>query len=111
MNVWDRQPAMVTYATYVDPAANSDKFYEVRVDRQDDGQWRMTKRYGRNPDTKGGQTRPTVHPTEAAARDTARAAMNSKISEGYEPSPWPHGNEAMPDFHDLEATERWLARQ
>lgn len=108
--VWDRAPEWVSYATFV--GGGSDKFYEVRVDQQTSGTtsgWVVTKRYGRNPDTRGGQSREERYLSRDVAETNARNFMNSKVNEGYIPRPWPHGAAAMPDFRDPEAVERWLA--
>ena len=49
----DQEPVWVKYAEYI--GDGSDKFYEVRIDMDDNGLFYVTKRWGRRPDSGAGQ--------------------------------------------------------
>jgi len=77
----DMPPVWSRYATWI--ADIHDKYYEVRVDLLDSGQWQMTIRYGRRPDLGAGAIKPSVHPSMAIAISLAQAQFDSKIAKGY----------------------------
>jgi predicted DNA-binding WGR domain protein len=64
-----------------------DKFYEVRVDLDESGQWVLTKRWGRRPDhlTNGQRQVKVYRNMEVAIRD-ANEVYQSKIGKGYWPT-------------------------
>ncbi len=110
---WGHPPLWVEYAEYVGMNGNnvsgeSDKFYEVRVDPAPGGNFYLTKRYGRRPDTKGGQTRQETFGTQQQAVAAGKQVIGAKIAEGYDAQPWPWGPAAVPDLSNREAVEAWL---
>lgn len=87
-------PLWHRYAVLVDPANNHDKYYEVRIDLEDDGSFTFTKRWGRRPDryTAGGNTRRRNHGGAHGmhvAQMEANATFAEKLSEGYVETPRP----------------------
>jgi predicted DNA-binding WGR domain protein len=75
------EPVWVRYAEWVSTA--HDKFYEVRVDMDEDGTFWLTKRWGRRPDSGGGQVKNEVYQSMQQAVNTATAALAGKVKKGY----------------------------
>jgi predicted DNA-binding WGR domain protein len=97
------EPAWVRYAEWI--SAAHDKFYEVRVDMGDDGTFYLTKRWGRRPDSGGGQVKSEVYQSMEQAVNTASAALAGKVAKGYAEVERPYGasqrvvKETGPDYY------------
>jgi predicted DNA-binding WGR domain protein len=102
----DQEPLWVKYAEYV--GNGSDKFYEVRIDLADDGQFVLTKRWGARPDVGRGQIKPEYYITLVHAQNNADAALGGKLRKGYVLAPRPYAasnkvyKETGPDYYSDE---------
>jgi predicted DNA-binding WGR domain protein len=82
MYVKDTPPMWVRYAEYV--RGGSDKFYEIRVDMDDNGAFQVTARWGRRPDSGGGQAKVYDYvPSMGIATGHANELMRAKLRKGY----------------------------
>lgn len=83
----------------------SSKFYEITVERG-----MVHRRWGRLPDSGGGQSKTTSHPSDFAARTEAQQLVDSKLAKGYTLYPVVQYEAApvIPDLSDREAVEAWL---
>jgi predicted DNA-binding WGR domain protein len=104
----NEDPVWVKYAEYI--GGGSDKFYETRVDMDDDGTFYLTKRWGARPDSGGGQIKVEPYQSLTAATNNADAILGAKIRKGYRITerPWGAGmkvrRETGADFY-AEGTE------
>jgi predicted DNA-binding WGR domain protein len=88
MDVRDTLPAWVRYAEYI--GGGSDKYYELRIDMLDTGQFQMTARWGRRPDQGSGQTKVyDVVANMQIATGHANALYQAKLAKGYRPAERP----------------------
>jgi predicted DNA-binding WGR domain protein len=85
----DEEPTWVKYAELT--SMDHDKFYEVRVDLTDDGEFCLTKRWGRRPDTGRGQIKTAYYQSLAGATSAAQTMLASKVAKGYRECPRPYG--------------------
>lgn len=83
------EPVWEMYAIYV--GDGSDKFYEVRIDMDDDGTFWLTKRHGRRPDVGNGRLIFENYQTMHAAQVEANDIFNAKLLKGYRATPRPVG--------------------
>lgn len=99
----DQEPLWVRYAEYVGDGSN--KFYEVRIDLTDEGEFCLTKRWGARPDTGRGQIKPEYYSGLALATTRANAQLEEKIAKGYQvvARPYAAGNQVFketgPDYY------------
>jgi predicted DNA-binding WGR domain protein len=77
----DQDPAWVQYAEFI--GDGSDKFYEVRVDMDDDGDFVITRRWGARPDTGAGQIKTETRYNMTQATGTALTYFMAKLHKGY----------------------------
>lgn len=100
-------PVWVRYAEYI--GGGHDKYYEVRIDMDDNGWFVLTKRWGRRPDSGAGQTKTEEYVTINTATQAALSMLAEKIRKGYRECerPWGAGNKVRrengPDFYDENA--------
>jgi predicted DNA-binding WGR domain protein len=87
------EPLWVKYAELISDEHN--KYYEVRIDLADDGQFVLTKRWGRRPDRGVGQLKTEPYPTLTHAQNNADAALGGKIRKGYRVADRPHTASGM----------------
>jgi predicted DNA-binding WGR domain protein len=85
----DEDPVWVRYAELI--GGGHDKFYEVRIDMDDDGTFWLTKRWGRRPDAGGGQVKPEQYQSLNAAQSVGLDMLGQKILKGYREVERPHG--------------------
>src|SRR3954463_6461265 len=85
----DQEPAWVRYAEFIGEGSN--KFYEVRVDMDDDGAFVITRRWGARPDTGAGQIRTETRHNMTQATGTALTYFTAKVAKGYREIPRPQG--------------------
>jgi predicted DNA-binding WGR domain protein len=84
----DQDPLWVRYADWISTA--HDKFYEVRIDLDDSGEFIITRRWGRRPDIGVGQIKTEArHSIEVATR-VALEYFNAKIAKGYREAERPY---------------------
>lgn len=99
----DSEPLWVKYAELI--SSDHDKFYEVRIDLTDEGQFCLTKRWGRRPDTGRGQIKTEYFQSVARAQGVADAQMNDKQRGGYRLCDRPYAannqvfKESGPDYY------------
>jgi predicted DNA-binding WGR domain protein len=77
----DQEPLWVRYAEFI--GSGSDKFYEVRIDLDDDGDFITTNRWGPRPDQGKGQIKTTVASSLAMAQNLALDKFRAKLRKGY----------------------------
>jgi predicted DNA-binding WGR domain protein len=77
----DQEPLWVKYAEYI--GNGSDKFYEVRIDLTDEGDFCLTKRWGARPDTGRGQIKPEYYQSMSRAMGVADGQLADKLRKGY----------------------------
>jgi predicted DNA-binding WGR domain protein len=87
----DEEPVWVTYAEWIDDDKNHDKFYEIRIDMDDDGTLWLTKRWGRRPDTGAGQIKVERCNTLPQAIAVANTMLGDKTRKGYRVTERPYG--------------------
>lgn len=78
----DQEPIWVRYAEKIDHRSN--KYYEVRVDLADDGNFVVTRRWGARPDLGKGQIKTEAYARQQTAQATANNYLSAKISRGYD---------------------------
>jgi predicted DNA-binding WGR domain protein len=99
----DEDPVWVRYAELV--GDGHDKFYEVRIDMDDDGTFWLTKRWGRRPDAGGGQVKPEPYQALNAAQTVGLNMLGEKLAKGYRETERPYGasqrvvKETGPDYY------------
>ena len=77
----DQEPVWVRYAEYV--GNGSDKFYEVRIDMADSGEFVLTKRWGPRPDQGRGQIKVETFQSMSLAMGVADGQLATKLRKGY----------------------------
>jgi predicted DNA-binding WGR domain protein len=85
----DQEPVWVRYAEYI--GGGSDKFYEVRIDMDDNGLFYVTKRWGRRPDTGAGQIKVESSQNMSYAMGVADGMLAEKLRKGYRLTERPRG--------------------
>jgi predicted DNA-binding WGR domain protein len=85
----DDEPLWVRYAELSN--AEHDKWYETRIDIADSGEYVLTKRWGRKPDTGRGQIKVEYYRAMGRAINVAETIMTSKIRKGYLGCERPYG--------------------
>ena len=75
------EPIWVRYAEFIDSKSN--KFYECRVDLDDDGSFVITRRWGARPDSGVGQIKAERRHSDLQARGTATTYFTAKLAKGY----------------------------
>jgi predicted DNA-binding WGR domain protein len=85
----DTEPVWVQYAEYI--GGGSDKFYEVRIDMDDDGLFYVTKRWGRRPDSGAGQIKVESSQSMSYAMGVANGMIEEKVRKGYRVTERPYG--------------------
>ena len=82
MDVRTAPPVWVKYAELI--GGGHDKYYELRVDLDDNGMFQMTARWGRRPDRGVGQTKVyDVVRSMGSATSHAEALFREKLRKGY----------------------------
>jgi len=100
----NQEPVWVRYAINTSPG--HDKYYEVRVDMDDNGLFYVTKRWGRRPDSGGGQIKVESSQSMSYAIGVADGMLASKKRGGYVEIERPESadnkvrRERGPDFYD-----------
>lgn len=106
MDFRNQEPVWVRYAEYI--GGGHDKYYEVRIDMADDGLFYVTKRWGRRPDSGGGQIKVESSQSMSYAMGVADGMLAEKLRGGYRMVERPLGadnkvrHEYGPDFYDEE---------
>jgi predicted DNA-binding WGR domain protein len=77
----DQEPLWVKYAELISP--EHDKFYEVRIDLTDEGEFCLTKRWGARPDRGRGQIKPEYFQSMSRAMGVADGQLADKLRKGY----------------------------
>lgn len=77
----DTEPLWVRYAEFI--GGGHDKFYEVRVDLDDDGSFVITRRWGARPDTGVGQIKIERRHQVTQAQGVALTFFLAKVKKGY----------------------------
>jgi predicted DNA-binding WGR domain protein len=85
----DQEPLWVKYAELI--GGGHDKFYEVRIDLTDEGDYCLTKRWGRRPDTGRGQIKPEYYQSMSRAMGVADGMLADKLRKGYLQCERPYG--------------------
>lgn len=77
----DQDPAWFKYAEWI--GQGHDKYYEVRIDLADDGQFVLTKRWGPRPDNGKGQIKVETCQSMTSAISRATGWLDVKLRKGY----------------------------
>jgi predicted DNA-binding WGR domain protein len=99
----EEEPVWVRYAEWI--SAKHDKFYEIRIDMDETGTFWITKRWGRRPDSGGGQVKTETRQNAGQAQSMAESYFASKVGKGYTEVERPKGasqrvvKETGPDFY------------
>jgi predicted DNA-binding WGR domain protein len=103
----NQEPVWVKYL--INTHGDHDKYYECRIDMTDEGEFVLTKRWGRRPDSGGGQIKTEYFQSMARAMGAADAQINNKVRGGYSPIDRPDSadnkvrREYGPDYYDEDA--------
>jgi len=82
-------PVWVRYAEWI--SAQHDKFYEVRIDMDENGTFWLTKRWGRRPDAGAGQIKVEACQFLNEAQDKGLTMFREKLKKGYVEVERPYG--------------------